>query len=68
MSLMQQGHYEFLADNVAPLMGWPTQIHQMADKLASTNPKFNRDKFIKRATAAWEKANPPQDLNDDIPY
>ncbi len=68
MSLMQQRHYEFLADNVAPLMGWPTQIHQMADKLASTNPKFNRDKFIKRATAAWEKANPPQDLNDDIPY
>jgi len=68
MSLMQQRHYEFLADNVAPLLGWPTQIDRMADELAATNPKFNRDKFIQRAVAAWEKANPMELLDDNIPY
>jgi hypothetical protein len=40
----------------------------MADDLAATNPRFKKQKFIERATAAWEAAHPPQDLNDDIPY
>jgi hypothetical protein len=40
----------------------------MADKLADTNPKFNRDKFLSRAVAAWEAAHPPEDLDDAIPY
>jgi len=68
MSLMTQRHFIYLADNVAPLMSWPTQIHKMADELAATNPKFNRDKFIQRAVAAWEKANPREPIDDHIPY
>ena len=67
-SLMQQRHFEYLADHVAPLMPWPTYIHQMADKLANTNPKFNKDKFLSRAVAAWEAAHPTEDLEDAIPY
>ena len=68
MPLMQQRHFEYLADEVAPLLPWPSAIIEMADRLADTNPKFNKEKFISRATTAWEAAHPPQDLNDDIPY
>jgi hypothetical protein len=65
---MQQRHYEYLADNLAPLMPWPSSIVAMAEKLKSTNPKFNKEKFLSRAIKAWEKANPVEDINDDIPY
>jgi hypothetical protein len=68
MSLMQQRHFEYLADNVAPLMAWPNQIIKMADQLASTNPRFDRKKFIDRATKAWEAANPMEPVDDYIPY
>ena len=68
MPLMQQRHYEYLADNVAPLMAWPSAIVAMANKLKATNPKFNKEKFLKRAIAAWELANPVEDFDDDIPY
>jgi len=68
MSLMQQRHFEYLADNVAPLLGWPTQIKKMADELAETNPRFNREKFIQRATKAWEAANPMEPMDDYIPH
>lgn len=67
-ALMQQRHFEYLADEVAPLMGWPTQIVEMADRLSSTNRKFNREKFLTRAINAWEKANPMEDIDDNIPY
>ena len=68
MSLMQRRHYEFLADEVAPLLGWPSQIRPMADKLAATNPKFNKEKFIQRAIKAWELAHPMEEIDDEIPY
>ena len=68
MSLMQQRHFEYLADNVAPLLAWPTQISKMADELAETNPRFNKEKFIQRATKAWEAANPMEELDDHIPH
>ena len=68
MSLMQQRHFEYLADKVAPLMGWPTQITAMADLLKETNPRFDREKFISRAVKAWEEAHPVEDLDDNIPY
>lgn len=68
MALMQRRHYEFLADEVAPLMGWPTSIHRMADKLSKTNPNFDRDKFISRAVKNWEDANPVEELDDGLPY
>lgn len=66
-SLMQQRHFEYIADKVAPLMGWPTQIHELADKLVETNPRFNKQKFLDRAIAAWEAAH-DQELDDEIPY
>ena len=68
MPLMQQRHFEYLADYVAPLMPWPSFIVAMAEELKATNPKFNKEKFLKRAVAAWELANPTEDLDDEIPY
>lgn len=66
--LLAKGQLEFIADKVAPLMGWPTVIHQLADELATANPKFDREKFISRAVNAWEKHNPPPEIDDEIPY
>lgn len=66
--LMQKRHLEYIADRVAPLLAWPTRIQELADELAKSNPKFNREKFVTRATAAWEKHNPPPELDDEIPY
>lgn len=51
---MTRGHYEFIADNIGPLVSWPSHLHSIADVLAATNPRFDRDKFISRATSAWE--------------
>ncbi len=68
MSLMQQRHFEYLADEVAPLMGWPSQIVEMANRLAKTNPRFDKEKFLKRACDAWEEANPMEKINDEVPY
>lgn len=66
---MTRSNYEYLADKVAPLMGWPSQIVKMANDLAENNPKFKKEKFIIRAVAAWE-ANNLEDLqiDDHIPY
>jgi len=67
-SLMQQRHFEYIADKVAPLMGWPTQIHELADKLVETNPRFNKQKFLDRAIKAWEVAHPIEEIDDEIRY
>tara|TARA_R100000654_G_scaffold72333_1_gene104105 strand:- start:724 stop:933 length:210 start_codon:yes stop_codon:yes gene_type:complete len=67
-TLMQTRHFIYLADEVAPLMGWPSQIQIMADKLAKTNPRFDKEKFLERAIQAWEEKHPPQDIDDEIPY
>ena len=68
MAKMTASHFIFLADKVAPMLPWPSSIIKMAEELAATNPKFKKDRFIARATAAWEAANPMEPLNDDIPY
>lgn len=68
MSLMSKRHFEFMADEVAPLMGWPTSIYRMADKLAKTNPRFDKEKFISRAVKNWEQAHPMENIDDEIPY
>lgn len=52
---MSRQHFDFIADTVGPMVGWPSQLHDLADKLAASNPKFNREKFISRATNAWEQ-------------
>jgi hypothetical protein len=65
---MTRSNYEFLADMVAPLMGWPSAIEAMANELQKNNPAFKRDKFIKRAVKAWEDVNPMEELDDYNPY
>jgi hypothetical protein len=47
-------------------MGWPSQIVEMANRLKKTNPRFNKEKFLKRAVDAWEQANPVPDIDDEI--
>ena len=70
---MTRSNFEFIADKVAPLLGWPSSIVAMADELSAINPKFNKAKFISRATTAWENAKHNQefmhhDIDDEIPY
>jgi len=60
-------HFEFIADTVGPVVGWPSQLHELADKLAETNPRFDKDKFLRRATQAWEDNN-LEDIEDQIPH
>ena len=63
--------FEFVADEIAPMMHWPTHIEELADKLQALNPDFDRDKFIPRATNAWEEnyqENRTEQINDEIPY
>ena len=68
MQLTRQ-HFEFIATEMAPHFKWPTHIEEIADKLAATNPRFNREKFVERAIKAWEANNLPEEINDDyIPY
>ena len=65
---MSKQHFDFIADTVGPLVGWPSQLHDIADKLAATNPRFDREKFINRACKAWEDNNPREEIDDEIPY
>jgi hypothetical protein len=68
---MSRQHFDFIADTVGPMVGWPSQLHDLADKLAASNPKFNREKFISRATNAWEEEHKfiyDQPIDDDIQF
>lgn len=67
MKLSKQ-HFEFLADVMGPLVGWPSQLEEVADHLAKTNPRFNRAKFIHRATLQWELHYVAPEIDDEIPY
>ena len=46
---MTKQHYEFLTDEVLPLMASPSSLEEVADKLGNTNPLFNRGVFMARA-------------------
>jgi len=59
MKLSRQ-HFEFIADDIAPLLENPASIEVIADKLENTNPNFKRETFTQRALKNWENAN----LND----
>jgi len=62
-------HFELLADTIAPMMFSPTDIERMADILAHTNDKFDRKKFVRRATEAWEEKNlQPEDMEETYEY
>ncbi len=65
---MSRQHYEFIADVMGPLVGWPSHLHAIADALEKTNPKFNRDRFINRATKKWEENHAPFEVDDSLPY
>jgi len=54
---LSRKHFEFIADDIAPLLEKPTSIEVIADKLEDTNPRFNREKFTERALRNWEDAN-----------
>jgi hypothetical protein len=62
--------FVFIADHIAPMMHWPTHINELADKLQATNPRFNRERFIERATKAWEANYQAHmgDIDDEVPY
>ena len=63
--------FEFIADEIAPMMHWPTHIEELADKLKAKNPKSDRDKFVTRATQAWEENYQEcrtEVIHDYIPY
>lgn len=49
----QRRHLEWVADEFAPMLGWPTDIEVLADALAPTCEGFKRDLFIARANKAW---------------
>jgi len=66
--ILSRQQLEYIADNVAPMLSWPTHINELADKLETTNPKFNRDKFIKRAVKAWEDQAQLQEIDDEINF
>ena len=66
---MTRAHYQFIADNIGPHITWPSHLHDIADKLAATNPLFDKHKFIERATKAWEDANLNKEpLDDEIMF
>lgn len=62
---MNRAQLDYLADVFGDLVPWPTSLEAVADKLEATNPRFDRDKFIRRATERWESNHP---FADEIPY
>ena len=62
---MQQRHYEYIADNIAPMLPFPTHIVELGYKLKKTNPRFNFERFVARATKAWEDNNLSEDVDFD---
>lgn len=68
---MSKQHFDFIADSVGPIVGWPSALHELADKLSESNARFDKEKFLKRATDAWAKANEHKvetELNDEIRF
>lgn len=68
---MSKQHFDFIADTVGPMVGWPSKLHDLADELAKSNPRFDREKFITRAINAWEQAHQhiyEAPIDDEIPY
>ena len=71
MKLTRQ-HFEFIANEIAPLC----DVYQLdalteAVRIASKNPRFDSDKFKRRAKLAWDKAFIDSDRftrRDEIPY
>ena len=67
MKLSKQ-HFDMIADVIGPLVSWPSHLHTVADRLEETNPRFDREKFLRRSIAAWEKNHDIPAFDDHIPY
>lgn len=66
---MTRAHFDFIATQIGPHITWPSRLHEIADKLAASNPLFDKDKFINRATKAWEDANlRDEEIDDEIMF
>ena len=65
---MTRAHYQYLSDIFGSVVPWPHSLEGIADELAKTNPRFDRDKFIRRATEQWEKTHAVDPIEDSIPY
>lgn len=67
---MTRQHYVFIADLIGPMVAWPSHLQTLADELAATNPRFDKDKFIQRAVKAWEANHSQylQEVEDEIVY
>lgn len=63
---MTRKDFILIADHVGPLLSPQAHI-TVADALEETNPRFDREKFLKRAIKAWEDKHLVA-LNDEIPY
>jgi len=63
---MTKQHYEFLTDEVLPLMASPSSLEEVADKLGDTNPLFNRSVFMARALEKWEQNNIPKAMIEEL--
>lgn len=65
---MTRKDFEWIADTVGPLFSAKYKLEQIADDLESTNPRFDRERFLKRAYKAWEQNNAVPNIDDEIPY
>ncbi len=63
---MTRKDFILIADHVGPMLSPQAHI-TVADALEETNPRFDREKFLKRAIKAWEDKHLAA-LNDEIPY
>lgn len=63
---MTRKDFILIADHVGPLLSPQAHI-TVADALEETNPRFDREKFLKRANKAWEDKHLAA-INDEIPY
>jgi hypothetical protein len=65
---MGRAQFDYLADMFGEVVAWPSTLEYIADRLEETNPRFNREKFIKRSTVKWEESHDLSELDDEIPY
>lgn len=65
---MSKAHFDFLADTFGAVVPWPTHLKSVADELEKTNPRFDREKFLRRANAKWDETHELPELDDEIPY
>ena len=66
--MKSQTYLDLVADVIGHQVGWPTHILDIAMAIKESNPDFDADRFIKRATQVWEANYNPPMLDDSIPY